>query len=284
MTGPGGIPSGQRSHDSSPDAEFMRRAWDTRAQDDPLYAIDARRRGWKDLDEFYSQGPELVAKIVDPALKMLDVQPSGLRVLEVGCGMGRLFDGLSQRFGEVYGIDISAHMIALGREHCPVPATWLVGDGTSLNGIDDVSVDHVLCYEVFGHIPRSAIIQSYVGEFRRVLKPGGTFQAQFRSRSDSTRQQIIRRMPRPLRVASGAASRTLGLLPVRGDIDTWLGSVVPPDEGLRMAETIGFVDIAVYSALLSIPPPSIPRGYWLVGRKPNEARPGRLSSLPEADS
>jgi SAM-dependent methyltransferase len=280
MTESSGNPAKDAANGSSPDAEFMRQAWDARAQDDPLYAIDARRRGWKSLDDFYSQGPELVEKIVDPALKMLDVHPSGLRVLEVGCGMGRLFDGLSQRFAEVWGIDISAEMIALGRANCPVQATWLVGDGTSLTGVDDESVDHVLCFEVFGHIPRPSIIESYLGEFQRVLKAGGTFQTQFRSRSDSLRQSIVRALPRPLRVASGAVLGRIGLSPVQGDIDTWLGSLVSPAEGLRMAEAIGFVDIAVYTALLSIPPPRAPGGYWLVGRKSNEVRPGRPAPGP----
>ena len=64
--------------------------------------------------EFYAGGPELVARFVDPGLKRWEwTLPR--RVLEIGCGMGRLFEGLSARFGEVWGIDISETMIAKGR-------------------------------------------------------------------------------------------------------------------------------------------------------------------------
>ena len=249
-------------------AEVMRQAWEARARTDPLYAIDARQRTWS-INDFYAQGPGLVTEIVDPALRSLGVDPSGLRVLEIGCGMGRLFNGLAQRFKEVWGIDISASMIEQGREHCDVDATWLVGDGTSLTGVRDTSVDHVLSFEVFGHIPQPAIIRSYLREFLRVLKPGGTFQAQFRGRSDSTRQSIVRRMPRKLRVASGAVLRLARVMPVEGDIDTWLGCLLPPRDGLTMVEAIGFVDTALFTADFAGPPQDVPFGYWVVGRKPS---------------
>jgi 2-polyprenyl-3-methyl-5-hydroxy-6-metoxy-1,4-benzoquinol methylase len=251
------------------DAEVMRRAWEARADTNPLYAIDARRRTWE-MGAFYLQGPEMVAEMVDPVLQSLGVSPPGARVLDVGCGMGRFFEGLAQRFEEVWGIDISASMIELGREHCPVEATWLVGDGTSLAGIQDASVDHVLCYEVFEHIPRPAIIRSYLDEFRRVLKPGGTFQAQLRFRSDSARQSVVRHLPRPLRVMSGALLRKAGVLPVSGDIDTWLGSLVSPEEGLDMVQTIGFIDVAAFSALFNNAPNQLSPCFWIMGRKPND--------------
>ena len=80
---------------------------------------------------------ELALRITDPALERLGVDPAGKRVLEIGCGMGRLFPGLAERFDDVWGIDISSTMIARGRKHCPVQATWLIGDGRSLPGVKD---------------------------------------------------------------------------------------------------------------------------------------------------
>src|SRR5262245_51309197 len=147
-------------HDNASSVARMRRDWEARAGSDPLYYIDSRQRDWT-LDEFYAGGPELVARFVDPALAALQVDPAGLRVLEIGCGMGRLFEGLSARFAEVVGIDISETMIAKGRESCPVEATWLVGDGSSLVGVDDDSIDHVISFEVFQHIPAREVIFSY---------------------------------------------------------------------------------------------------------------------------
>ena len=161
--------------DGNADREWMRHDWETRAHTTPLYAIDASRRQWA-LDDFYARGPELVREIVDPALRKLGVDPTGKRVLEIGCGMGRLFAGLGDRFADVWGMDISSAMIELGHEHCPVSAKWLVGDGDSLTGVDPGSVDHVLSFEVFEHIPKPEIVTSYLRETRRVLRPGGTFQ------------------------------------------------------------------------------------------------------------
>ena len=246
----------------------MRRSWEARAQSNPLYAIDANRRAWN-IDEFYARGLGLVEKVVDPALRILSVDPTGLRILEIGCGMGRLFVGLAARFQEVWGIDISASMIAQGRQHCQAEATWLIGDGTSLTHVDDGSVDHVLSYEVFEHIPQPAIIRSYLDESLRVLRPGGTFQAQFRSRSDSGRQAAVRAMPRPLRVASGVVLRRIGVMPVLGDIDTWLGCVVPPENGISMMESTGFIDVGAFDPNFASFPQKQQISYWILGRKPN---------------
>lgn len=241
----------------------MRRDWELRARSDPLYAIDATRRHWS-VDEFYARGPELVQNFVDPALQHFAVDPAGLRVLEIGCGMGRLFAGLSERFGEVWGIDISEPMIEQGQRHCPVEAMWLVGDGSSLGGVQDESVDHVLSYEVFQHIPHRAVVDRYLSEIRRVLKPGGTFQVQMRSGSDSKRQALVRVLPRGLRSATGVFLRYAGVLPVKGDVDTWLGCVIPPADAFVMANHLGFVDVGPLPDALH--PAGM--GYWLVGRKP----------------
>jgi SAM-dependent methyltransferase len=192
------------------------------------------------------------------------VDPAGLRVLEIGCGMGRLFPALSERFGEVWGIDISPSMIQLGRSHCPVEATWLLGDGRSLAGVADASVNHVLSFEVFHHIPDLGVIRSYLREIHRVLRPGGTFQVQMRAGSDTRRQDLVRRLPRPLRVLTGAGLRLVGVLPVKGDVDTWLGVVVPPPVARDDLDELGFLDVDTMRD--DVHPPGM--GYWLLGRKP----------------
>lgn len=149
------------------DAKTMRKSWEARAGSDPLYAIDARRRNWE-VRDFYSQGAQLVEEIVDPALKVLSVDPSELRVLEIGCGMGRLFEGLSHRFAEVWGIDISQGMIEQGRAQCPVEAKWILGDGVSLNGVDSESIDYTLSYQVFIHPRQPSIVHGYL-KFKEFL-------------------------------------------------------------------------------------------------------------------
>jgi SAM-dependent methyltransferase len=241
----------------------MREDWEARAAADPLYHIAATQREWS-ITDFYASGRDLVRRIVDPALARLDVEPAGQRVLEIGCGMGRLFEGLSERFGSVSGIDISATMVAKGREQCPIEATWYVGDGCTLSGVADSSIDHVLSFEVFQHIPDRTAIFSYLAEIPRVLVPGGTFQVQLRKGSDSKSQAVVRAMPRPLRVASAKTLNVVGALPVIGDIDSWLGAIVPSTDAVAEAERLGFADIS----LLPDEVHAGDMGYWMVGRLP----------------
>ena len=244
----------------------MRADWDERAVTNALYHVAAERRDWS-FDDFYGSGRVLVSNIVDPALAALEVDPAGRHVLEIGCGVGRLFEGLAERFDTVSGIDISAEMVALGREHCSVAANWFVGDGATLSGIEDASVDHVISYEVFQHISDRGAIDSYLLEMRRVLRPQATFQIQLRRSSDTRRQAVVRALPRPLRRASASALTSVGLLPVAGDIDSWLGVIVPPDDAVRAAEQAGFVGVRRLRD--EVHPRDL--GYWLIGRRPADA-------------
>lgn len=243
----------------------MRRDWEARAAADPLFHIDATQREWT-VGDFYTSGGRLVARTVDPVLERLGVEPGG-RVLDLGCGMGRMFPALSERFDEVWGIDISSTMVARGRKHCPVPATWLIGDGRTLAGVKDASVDHVVSFEVLQHIPDLEPILSYVAETRRVLRPGGTFQLQLRRGSDTRQQAAFRSLPRSVRVTSARALRVVGALPVVGDVDTWLGRVVDPVDAVAAAERVGLVDVVVLPDAVHAPG----MGYWLVGRAPDRA-------------
>jgi SAM-dependent methyltransferase len=245
-----------------PEVSRMQRDWNERALSNALYAIDASRRKW-DVDAFYSRGPELVEEIVDPVLERLEINPTGRTVLEIGCGIGRLFAALSTRFGSIIGIDVSDRMINMGQEFCPVSAKWMIGDGISLTGIENDSVDHVLSYEVFQHIPDPQVIASYVREIHRVLQPGGTFQVQLRMGSDTRRQELIRHLPRMGRIFAGRALHLVGILPVRGDVDTWLGVVIAPAEVLRLSSSVGFADLEILPDHIHSPG----MGYWIIGRK-----------------
>ena len=244
----------------------MRRDWDARASSNAFHFVDSNRTEWTD-EEFYGRGRQLVAQMLDPVLAQFGVDPSGKRVLEIGCGVGRLFEGFSSRFGEVWGIDVSPNMVALGKEHCPVEATWLVGSGTALTGVEDESVDHVVSYEVFQHIPDPGVIDAYVAEIHRVLRPVATFQVHLRKGSDSLPQAAVRVLPRSARRVVGDGLRRTHVLEVDGDIDTWLGCVIPPARAVRMATGLGFVEVETLPDELHRHQRDM--GYWLVGRKPS---------------
>jgi SAM-dependent methyltransferase len=256
---------GSPRHDGSGASSGMRRDWDVRASRNAFHYIDSNRPQWTNRD-FYERGRRLVGPIVDPALKLLDVDPAGKRVLEIGCGVGRLFEGLAARFQDVWGIDVSPKMVEQGQLKCATPATWLVGDGLTLAGVPDNSIDHVISYEVFQHIPDRDVIKSYLTEIHRVLRPLATFQVQLRKGSDSLPQAAIRALPNVARHVAGVALRTLSVFKVDGDINTWLGCIISPARAIDLASRLAFTDVATLPDELHRHQRDM--GYWLVGRKP----------------
>jgi cyclopropane fatty-acyl-phospholipid synthase-like methyltransferase len=214
----------------------MQQDWEQRADQNPMYHIDARKVQWQ-MDEFYAGGEAIVAQSIDPVLARFNIDPTGKSVVEIGPGMGRLFPALTKRFGSVTGVEISTKMIALGQEHCPVRASarWIAGDGGSLTGVPDASVDYVVSFEVFQHIPSVEPIWTYLAETHRVLRPGASFQLQLRKGSDSRGQAAFRHLPMALQ----------------------------PD-ALKRAAGLGFEQLAIVDDDLH--PAGM--GYWLVGHKP----------------
>jgi len=96
----------------------------------------------------------------------------GLRVLEIGCGVGT--DGLQfARAGATYtGIDLTEAAVDLARknfESAGMPGEFRVSDAENLDFADD-SFDIVYSHGVLHHTPE---IEAAVREVNRVLKPGG---------------------------------------------------------------------------------------------------------------
>lgn len=152
--------------------EGIREFWNERAREDALYFVDTRRRyGDRAAGDIGDAGA-----IVDLLLSQfgLEIWP-GDRVLEIGCGVGRLTRQLAGRAREVIALDVSDEMLARARALAPDLANvrWRLGDGVSLTGVDDASIDAALSTVVFQHVPDPAITLGYVREVGRVLRPGG---------------------------------------------------------------------------------------------------------------
>lgn len=92
------------------------------------------------------------------------------RVLEIGCGIGRLLKP------HWFGIDISQRMINLAKNLKPI-CNYAVCDGRTIP-FEDEYFDHVYCVLVFQHIPFEGVV-AYIKETARVLKDNGTFRFQF---------------------------------------------------------------------------------------------------------
>jgi SAM-dependent methyltransferase len=151
----------------------MQRFWDRRAREDPFYFVDNRLEyGDPDMESFWSGGEEGLDRLLAATGMTVD---AGDAIVDIGCGVGRITRALATRAREVWAVEVSQEMLELARgynEHL-ANVRWLLGDGESLAGIDDGSVDGCVSLVVFQHIPSKDVILSYVREMGRVLRHGG---------------------------------------------------------------------------------------------------------------
>jgi len=96
------------------------------------------------------------------------------RVLELGCGVGRIGHLLAPHVAHWEGADISANMIGVARQrlaaHRNVGFTELLR--TSLKPLPDASIDKAYSVAVFIHMDKEDFYL-YLEELARVVKPGG---------------------------------------------------------------------------------------------------------------
>jgi SAM-dependent methyltransferase len=106
----------------------------------------------------------------------------GTRVVDVGCGMGRVMRHLAPHCESVIGIDISPEMLVRARTHLlGLDNVRLVHtSGAELPNVDDDSVGLVYSLLVLIHVDRRAAWR-YLEETRRVLEPGGLAFLQFQN-------------------------------------------------------------------------------------------------------
>ena len=96
----------------------------------------------------------------------------GLRVLDVGCGIGGSSRVLAKDYGfEVTGVTISPGQVERATQLTPagISAKFLVDDAMALS-FPDESFDVVWSLEAGPHMPDKAV---FARELLRVLKPGG---------------------------------------------------------------------------------------------------------------
>lgn len=97
----------------------------------------------------------------------------GFRVLEPGCGSGRLTEHLARAVGadgEVYACDVSAGMLDSARERAMPSQVRLVHGSAARIDRPGEWFDRIICLNVFPHFEEKGVV---LAEFARVLKPAG---------------------------------------------------------------------------------------------------------------
>ncbi len=157
--------------------ELLHKHWDAWGRTDPLFAIltndAAKRRGGWDLDAFFATGRAQIAEEL-ARVATLPGAPRGGRVLDFGCGVGRLTQAFCDHFTECHGVDIAPSMVAQARQYnrfgdrCQYHAN-VAGD---LRLFPDGHFDFVYTNAVLQHM-LPVYAKGYIREFVRVIKPGG---------------------------------------------------------------------------------------------------------------
>jgi ubiquinone/menaquinone biosynthesis C-methylase UbiE len=111
-------------------------------------------------------------------LDTLNINATGKRVLDVGCGPGNLLVALSTDTPELLvGVDVDAIFLTAGRSRIgklierPSAQPALLRASLPILPFADASFDLVTCFLVMPHVPDDT---TALTELVRVLKPGGT--------------------------------------------------------------------------------------------------------------
>ncbi len=194
----------------------MKRDWDQRARENARYFVSTAQTDWTD-EEFFRSGEQDVGEeiLTDMTNICQGKDPKQMRVLEIGCGAGRITRALAGVFGEVHAVDVSGEMVRLARKAVTGLGNVFLyqNNGMDLSVLSSSYVfDFVFSIIVFQHIPSYAVIESYVREVHRVLRPGALFKFQVQ-----------------------------GGRPTEGsEYDTWTGVSFTQEQALKLASGCGF--------------------------------------------
>lgn len=204
----------------------MRRDWTTLGATDPLWAVHVapdKRDGRWDVDEFLGLGRRDVA-IAREWLTRLGLPATWPKVLDFGCGAGRLSQALAEYADEVAGVDVSGPMLATARslDRSGGKCRFVHNEAPDLRIFPDDEFDLVYCELVLQHLPIK-VIEGYLAEFMRVLRIGAVAVLQCTTRPLWTAkgavwrfapyrlvamgQRVVLRYPAPMRMTALAPER-----------------------------------------------------------------------------
>ena len=95
------------------------------------------------------------------------------RVLDLGCGIGRVAEALAARGAEVTGLDVSPGVLAEAARRSAGRVQYVQGSGRDLRGLPDGGFELVLAADSFPYIVAAGLTGAMLAEIARVLRPGG---------------------------------------------------------------------------------------------------------------
>lgn len=183
----------------------LKRTWVELGRHDPLWAVatsDETRGGRWDVAQFFATGEADVERYCRVLAAKAQAPERFERILDFGCGVGRMSLAWSRRAEAVVGVDISESMVEKGRALLgDIRNVELrVNDGSDLKGFPDSSFDLVCSHICLQHIPWP-IVKSYLRDFSRVSRSDGLIAFQLPARAAQRfdvarlRKRIVESLP-----------------------------------------------------------------------------------------
>jgi trans-aconitate methyltransferase len=157
------------------------RDWNELARRNPFGAIltggNDELAEWN-VDEFFETGKADAARFMAD-LERIAPTARRCRLLDFGCGVGRVTRALADHFQSVVGMDVAPTMIRRARllnrsyAHC----TFVVNRRAHLRRFRSGTFDVIYSRLVLQHVP-PALVRVYIPEFLRLLVPGGVLMFQ----------------------------------------------------------------------------------------------------------
>jgi SAM-dependent methyltransferase len=202
----------------------MRRDWNRRARENARHYVVTGQHQWTDEEFFQSGQVAMEEEILNDLPNICQGRdPKEMRVLEIGCGAGRVTRAFAGFFGEVWAVDISGEMVRQARHSVAgFPNAHVIrNNGKDLSAVaphwwgrwgfgKPLEFDFAFSVIVFQHIPNRQIIENYVREVHRLLRPGGLFKFQVQGS------------------------------PLEAEADSWVGESFTEEQAREMAERCGF--------------------------------------------
>lgn len=131
--------------------------------------IQQNTLAYDEIASLFSSTRQYIWKDIKPLLAFAQ---EGNRILDLGCGNGRLYQLFSDLSIQFTGVDSSERLIAIARESYP-QASFFVSDMRHVPLISQ-SIDIVYAIASVHHLPPEGQ-QDILREMNRVLVPGGLF-------------------------------------------------------------------------------------------------------------
>jgi len=136
--------------------------------------------GCKDDEEFKQIGKDDAMFLIN--LKLVNRDS---KVLDIGCGIGRVENFLSDYVNEIHGVDISSLMIKKAKMSVRKNNVFFhVNNGSSLEMFENKYFDLIFSFYVFQHFSKN-IAYEYIKEISRILKKNGKFLCQFQYKDEN---------------------------------------------------------------------------------------------------